>query len=487
MKLNDLLRALFTYTQDGKGNPDILSIESDSRAVKDGSLFVCIPGYTVDGHDFAEQAVQKGAVALVSERELNVTVPVIVVHDAHRALAELANLYYQNPTKSFSLIGVTGTNGKTTVSHLIERIHRNESQKTGLIGTINMKIGDEEFETKNTTPEPLLLQKQFARMREQHVDTAVMEVSSHALTLGRVRGCDYDIAVFTNLTQDHLDYHGTMEEYRLAKGLLFSQLGNTYDTGRKKVAILNADDEASSTYEKMTSAYILRYGIDKEADIQAGDISFSANGTRFRLTTPDDEREVKLKLTGKFSVYNALAAISACLANGLSLDRILENLEAIDGVPGRFELVDEGQDYPVIVDYAHTPDSLENVLVTVKEMAVGKVFAVVGCGGDRDRTKRPLMAKIASKLADTAVLTSDNPRSEDPDRILDDMIEGVEGEYVRITDRSEAIHYAIRHANKGDVVLIAGKGHETYQIIGDQVLDFDDRTTARQAIKERKS
>ena len=486
MKLNDLLHALLTYKQVGKGDPEIKTIESDSRAVTDGSLFVCIPGYTVDGHDFAEQAVQQGAVALISEKEINVSVPVILVHDAHRALAELANRFYQHPTKSFSLIGITGTNGKTTVSHLIEQIHRDEKQTTGLIGTINMKIADEEFETKNTTPEPLLLQKQFARMRDRNVDTAVMEVSSHALTLGRVRGCDYDIAVFTNLTQDHLDYHGTMEEYRQAKGLLFSQLGNTYDTGRKKVAVLNADDDAAQQYEQMTSAHILRYGIDRPADIKAEDISFSATGTRFRLRTPEENRDVKLMLTGKFSVYNALAAIAACLANGLELDHILNSLEKIAGVPGRFELVDEGQHFPVIVDYAHTPDSLENVLLTVKEMTEGNVFAVVGCGGDRDRTKRPLMAKIATELADTAVLTSDNPRSEDPERILDDMVEGVKGHYVRITDRSKAIQHAITNAVDGDVVLIAGKGHETYQIVGDQVLDFDDREIARQAIKERK-
>jgi len=486
MKLNDLLHALLTYKQVGKGDPEIKTIESDSRAVTDGSLFVCIPGYTVDGHDFAEQAVQQGAVALISEKEINVSVPVILVRDAHRALAELANRFYQHPTKSFSLIGITGTNGKTTVSHLIEQIHRDKKQITGLIGTINMKIADEEFETKNTTPEPLLLQKQFAKMRDRNVDTAVMEVSSHALTLGRVRGCDYDIAVFTNLTQDHLDYHGTMEEYRQAKGLLFSQLGNTYDTGRKKVAVLNGDDDAAQQYEQMTSAHILRYGIDRPADIKADHISFSANGTRFRLSTPEENRDVKLMLTGKFSVYNALAAIAACLANGLDLDHILNSLEKIAGVPGRFELVDEGQGFPVIVDYAHTPDSLENVLLTVKEMTEGNVFAVVGCGGDRDRTKRPLMAKIATEIADTAVLTSDNPRSEDPERILDDMVEGVKGHYVRITDRSEAIRHAIQNAVNGDVVLIAGKGHETYQIVGDQVLDFDDREIARQAIKERK-
>ncbi|WP_270181785.1 UDP-N-acetylmuramoyl-L-alanyl-D-glutamate--2,6-diaminopimelate ligase [Alkalihalobacillus sp. CinArs1] len=487
MRLDDLLHALFTYKKLGSENPEITSVESDNRTVTEGSLFVCIPGYTVDGHDFAEDAVKKGAAAIVAQKEMKLSVPVIVVKDTHRALAELANHYYQNPTQAFNLIGVTGTNGKTTVSHLIEKVHRDQNQKTGLIGTINIKIGDEEFETKNTTPEPLLLQKQFANMRDHGVKTAVMEVSSHALTLGRVRGCDYDIAVFTNLTQDHLDYHGTMEEYRQAKGLLFSQLGNTYDTGKKKVAILNADDPASLEYEKMTSAHIFTYGIDQEADVKAVDISFSATGTEFQLITHEGVKEVNIKLTGKFSVYNALAAIAACHAAGISLDDTLKSLGEIQGVPGRFELVDEGQNFPVIVDYAHTPDSLENVLTTVKEMAKGNVYAVVGCGGDRDRTKRPLMAKIATKVADTTVLTSDNPRSEDPERILDDMVDGVDGHYVRITDRAEAIAYAIDHATEGDVVLIAGKGHETYQIIGEHVYDFDDREVARQAIKGKKA
>lgn len=487
MKLDDLLHALFTYKQMGEGNPEITSVESDNREVQAGSLFVCIPGYTVDGHDFAKDAVNKGAVAIISEKEMDLTVPVIVVKDTHRALAEIANHYFQNPTEAFSLIGVTGTNGKTTVSHLIEKVHRDQHQKTGLIGTINIKIGDEEFETKNTTPEPLLLQKQFAKMREQNVDTAVMEVSSHALTLGRVRGCDYDIAVFTNLSQDHLDYHGTMAEYRQAKGLLFAQLGNTYHSDQKKIAVLNADDDASSDYEKMTSAHIFSYGIEKPADVNASGIAFSANGTTFKLHTPEEEREVKLKLTGKFSVYNALAAIAACLASRIELSDILTSLEAIEGVPGRFELVDEGQNFPVIVDYAHTPDSLENVLTTVREMAKGKVFAIVGCGGDRDRTKRPLMAKIATRIADTTVLTSDNPRSENPEHILDDMVEGVNGHYVRITDRAEAITHAIKQASEGDVVLIAGKGHETYQVIGENVYDFDDRVVASQAIKERQS
>ncbi|WP_377889352.1 UDP-N-acetylmuramoyl-L-alanyl-D-glutamate--2,6-diaminopimelate ligase [Alkalihalobacillus sp. R86527] len=487
MRLDDLLHALFTYKKFGRGNPEIASVESDNRNVTEGSLFVCIPGYTVDGHDFAEDAVHKGAVAIIAQKELDLDVPVIVVKDTHRSLAEIANHFYQNPTEAFTLIGVTGTNGKTTVSHLIEKVHRDQNQKTGLIGTINIKIGEEEFETKNTTPEPLLLQKQFANMKEKSVETAVMEVSSHALTLGRVRGCDYDIAVFTNLTQDHLDYHGTMEEYRQAKGLLFSQLGNTYDPARKKIAVLNADDPASADYEKMTSAHIFTYGIDNEADVKADNISFSANGTRFRLIMPEREEDVKLKLTGKFSVYNALAAISACKAAGIPLHDILKSLEGIQGVPGRFELVDEGQNFPVIVDYAHTPDSLENVLTTVKDMAKGNVFAVVGCGGDRDRTKRPLMAKIATKIADTTVITSDNPRSEDPERILDDMVEGADGHYVRITDRAQAITHAINEASEGDVVLIAGKGHETYQIIGENVHEFDDRNVARQAIKGKKA
>jgi UDP-N-acetylmuramoyl-L-alanyl-D-glutamate--2,6-diaminopimelate ligase len=485
-KLDELICSLYEYKKTSSKNPIIKSIEMDSRMVQDGSLFICIEGYTVDGHDYVLQAIENGAVAIISEKPLNVEIPVVLVKDTKRAMAVLANVFYDHPTTKFSLIGVTGTNGKTTTTHLIEKILNDTNKKTGLIGTMYMKIADQTLETKNTTPESLSLQQIFAKMVEQGVDSAIMEVSSHALHLGRVRGCDFNIAVFTNLTQDHLDYHETMEAYRNAKGLLFAQLGNTYCNGTVKIAVLNGDDPASKEYEKMTSAQIVTYGIENECDVRATNIKITAQGTSFNVNAQGKKATVQLKMIGKFSVYNALAAMTACLVDGVSLDSIINSLESVEGVSGRFEPVDAGQPFTVIVDYAHTPDSLENVLKTVKEFAQGEIHVVVGCGGDRDKTKRPLMAKIASELGDYVILTSDNPRSEDPKQIIIDMEKGISTHrgHVSIVDRKEAITYAIDHAKEKDVIVIAGKGHETYQIIGKETIFFDDRIIAANAIKE---
>jgi UDP-N-acetylmuramoyl-L-alanyl-D-glutamate--2,6-diaminopimelate ligase len=488
MKLQTLLSYLHDFTTYVGENPTITSIEMDSRQVKKGALFICIKGFTVDGHDFAKQAVENGAVAIIAERPLDVDAPVIVVRDSRRAMAVLADAFYGQPTHQLHLIGVTGTNGKTTTTHIIERIARRANKKTGLIGTVHIKIGDDTYPTKNTTPESLLLQRTFKQMVDEGVDVAVMEVSSHALHMGRVHGCDYDVAVFTNLTQDHLDYHGTMEEYRNAKGLLFSQLGNRYDHRRPKFAVLNNDDPASQYYKHMTAATVITYGIEADSDIMAKRIDIVPSGMSFDLITPHGTVRVKTRLIGLFNVYNLLAAVSACLVSGIPFSVIVEAIEEISGVAGRFETVDEGQNFTVIVDYAHTPDSLENVLKTIRQFAQKKVYVVVGCGGDRDRTKRPLMAKTAVKYADVAIFTSDNPRSEEPEQILRDMEAGVSSErYVTIVDRKEAIYYAVEQAQEGDIILIAGKGHETYQIIGDRVIDFDDRLVAREAIKERKN
>jgi UDP-N-acetylmuramoyl-L-alanyl-D-glutamate--2,6-diaminopimelate ligase len=488
MKLQTLLSYLHDFTTYVGENPTITSIEMDSRQVKKGALFICIKGFTVDGHDFAKQAVENGAVAIIAERPLDVDAPVIVVRDSRRAMAVLADAFYGQPTHQLHLIGVTGTNGKTTTTHIIERIARRANKKTGLIGTVHIKIGDDTYPTKNTTPESLLLQRTFKQMVDEGVDVAVMEVSSHALHMGRVHGCDYDVAVFTNLTQDHLDYHGTMEEYRNAKGLLFSQLGNRYDHKRPKFAVLNNDDPASQYYKHMTAATVITYGIEADSDIMAKRIDIVPSGMSFDLITPHGTVRVKTRLIGLFNVYNLLAAVSACLVSGIPFSVIVEAIEEISGVAGRFETVDEGQNFTVIVDYAHTPDSLENVLKTIRQFAQKKVYVVVGCGGDRDRTKRPLMAKTAVKYADVAIFTSDNPRSEEPEQILRDMEAGVSSErYVTIVDRKEAIYYAVEQAQEGDIILIAGKGHETYQIIGDRVIDFDDRLVAREAIKERKN
>ncbi|WP_433749507.1 UDP-N-acetylmuramoyl-L-alanyl-D-glutamate--2,6-diaminopimelate ligase [Falsibacillus pallidus] len=486
MKLHTLLDFLPLVKEKPAENPEILSVENDNRKVNKGSLFICIKGLTNDGHAFAKDAEEKGAAAVLAERPLSLNIPVIIVKDTKRAMAVLADAFYGQPTKQLHLIGITGTNGKTTTSHLIEHVMLQSGSKTGLIGTMYVRINDRIIETKNTTPESLTLQQTFHDMVNENVDTAIMEVSSHALVQGRVHGCDYDVAVFTNLTQDHLDYHKTMDEYRRAKGLLFAQLGNTYDHEKPKWAILNADDSASEAFIAETAAHVMTYGIDREADFTAKNIQMDGSGMKFDLNYPEGSAVATLKLVGKFSVYNALAAMAACYASKIPMDIILASLEKMEGVPGRFELVDAGQEYPVIVDYAHTPDSLENVLKTVGQIAKNKIFVVVGCGGDRDKTKRPLMAKIACKYATNPIFTSDNPRSEDPFSILKDMEAGVPGEnYEVIEDRNEAIRKAVQQATAGDVVLIAGKGHETYQIVGDKTLDFDDRIAAFQAIKEK--
>ncbi|ULT58494.1 UDP-N-acetylmuramoyl-L-alanyl-D-glutamate--2,6-diaminopimelate ligase [Neobacillus drentensis] len=486
MKLQKLLENLHAILPYNGENPEITSIENDNRKVQKGSLFICIKGYTVDGHDFAESAVKNGAAAVLAERPLELDVPVLLVNDTTRAMAVLADAFYGQPTKSLHLIGITGTNGKTTTSHLIEKIFADAGKKTGLIGTMYTKIADQIIETKNTTPESLTLQKTFNQMVDAGVDTAVMEVSSHALDLGRVHGCDYNVAVFTNLTQDHLDYHQTMEEYKRAKSLLFAQLGNTFDLSKPKYAVLNADDDASEMYSRSTAAHVVTYGIEQKADLKAKNIQMTPKGTVFDLEIMDITYPIRMQLIGKFSVYNVLASIAAALVSGLEMEQIIHSIESVEGVAGRVELVNAGQDFTVIVDYAHTPDSLENVLKTIQQFAEKKVFVIVGCGGDRDRTKRPLMAQIACQLATDVILTSDNPRSEDPLEILKDMEAGVKGEtYQVIPDRRKAIYTAVSQASAGDIILIAGKGHETYQIIGKEVHDFDDRLVAREAIEGR--
>lgn len=488
MKLEELLKNLHPIIPYQGENVEISSIENDNRKVQKGSLFICIKGYTVDGHAFAESAVQNGAAAIVAEHELAVNVPVIIVNDTTRAMAVLADAFYGQPTKKLHLIGITGTNGKTTTSHLIEKIFSDWGKKTGLIGTMYTKIADQTIETKNTTPESLTLQKTFYQMVKEEVETAVMEVSSHALDMGRVHGCDFDVAVFTNLTQDHLDYHKTMDEYRRAKSLLFAQLGNTFNQEKPKFAVLNADDPASELFTRSTAAHIITYAIDSKADLQAVNIQMTSTGTDFDLLIGKDCFPVHIQFIGKFSVYNVLASIAAGVVSGVPLPDIISSIESVKGVAGRFELVQAGQDFTVIVDYAHTPDSLENVLKTIQHFAKKKVFVVVGCGGDRDRTKRPLMAQIACQYATNPIFTSDNPRSEDPLAILKDMEAGVHDgnhSYQVIPDRREAIHFAVKQASTGDVILIAGKGHETYQIIGGAVYDFDDRIVAMEAIEER--
>lgn len=487
MKLHTLLSKLQPLVKLSNENPEITGVEMDSRNVKPGNLFICIEGFTVDGHQFVEQAVQNGAVAILAQKTVETNVPVSYVRDTNRAMAIIGNTFYSNPTHSLNLVGITGTNGKTTTSYIIEEIVKLNNQKTGVIGTIGMKIGDEVFDTKNTTPDSLTLQSMFAKMVDSNVDTAIMEVSSHALHLGRVHGCEYDIAVFTNLSQDHLDYHGTMEEYKKAKGLLFSQLGNSFSTKKPKFAILNGDDPATKEYMINTQANVLTYGLKPEFDLFAENIELTNAGTQFDLNFLGKSYRVEMKLIGTFNVYNVLAGIGAGIALNINIETILKAVSTIEGVSGRFQSVNAGQDFTVIVDYAHTPDSLENVLNTVKQFAKNDIYTVVGCGGDRDRTKRPLMARIAAENSTFAIFTSDNPRTEDPFSILEDMKRGLEHKNITvIEDRKKAINFAIQNAKKHDIIVIAGKGHETYQIVGTNVYHFDDVEEAKEAILQKR-
>ncbi|WNQ14215.1 UDP-N-acetylmuramoyl-L-alanyl-D-glutamate--2,6-diaminopimelate ligase [Paenibacillus aurantius] len=495
MKISELASLLAGARLDGDESVELTGIQTDSRKVRPGDLFICLPGHAADGHDYAAKAVAQGAAALVVEREVGEKVPTLHVKDSRLAMAILANRFYDYPSREFKVIGITGTNGKTTTTYIIDKLLTDHGARTGRMGTIEMKIGSETFPVQNTTQEALALQHNFRRMRDQQADYCIMEVSSHALQMGRVKGVRFRTAIFTNLTQDHLDYHGSMEEYRAAKGLLFSRLGNEYasDAGSRQFAVLNGDDPASYYYQSLTAVEVLTYGIDKPADFQATDIRVTSRGTEFKLTAFGEEETILLKLIGKFNVYNALAAIAAAWIEGVPLSSIKKSLSELSLIEGRMEPVDEGQSFSVLVDFAHTPDGLENALTTVREFAEGRILTVFGCGGDRDKTKRPLMGAIAARYSDYVIATSDNPRSEDPSAILEDVRPGIVREagdakgYILLPDRREAIRKAVEMAGPDDVILIAGKGHETYQIIGGTTHHFDDREEARNAIKEKKS
>lgn len=491
MRLRELTNHLLVSSTVGDDDLLVQGIEADSRKAAPGQLFFCLPGHTVDGHDFAPQAVSQGAIALVVSRRLELDVPQVIVPDVRQALAILADVWFGHPSAKLKPIGVTGTNGKTTTTYLIEKILADAGKNPGVIGTIEKRYAGSSFPMSGTTPDILELQKTFRDMLDAGTERCVMEVSSHALEQGRVKGTRFRTAIFTNLTQDHLDYHGTMDAYADAKGLFFSRLGNAYADSLedRSFAILNADDDVSKRYAKMTSAEVITYGVENDALVRASNVRITSRGTDFRLHTFKGDCDVQLRLVGKFNVYNALAALAAGLCEGIALADIVKSLESTPGVPGRVEAVDEGQNFAAIVDYAHTPDGLDNVLRTVREIASGRVICVFGCGGDRDRTKRPIMGKIAAEWSDHIFVTSDNPRTEDPLAILSDIKAGLTeagvdpARYELEPDREKAIHKAVEMASPGDVVLIAGKGHETYQLIGGVTYDFDDRLVAGAAIR----
>lgn len=471
MRLKELLKGIDYIRIEGVQDIGIEDLYYDSREVTPNSLFFCIKGLTVDGHDFAPQAVAKGAKVLVLERDVDVDgdITKVFVPNSKTAMAYMAKNFYRNPTKDINFIGVTGTNGKTTVTYLVKSILEKAGQKVGLIGTISNMIGDRKMPSKFTTPESLELQKLLREMADENVDSVVMEVSSHSLALGRVEGCEYDIGVFTNLSQDHLDFHANMEEYRDAKAKLFTQ---------SKLAIINEDDKNGRWIKKRVPTKVFTYGIYKDADIYARELEITDRGVAFHLHTPSGSIPINLAIPGIFSIYNGLAAASICYNLGISLEIIAQGLQEVKGVDGRFELLDTGTDYSVILDYAHTPDGLENILTTAREFAKGRIITLFGCGGDRDHSKRPIMGEIAGKYSDLCIITSDNPRSEDPMDIIKDIVPGIEKtgcDYTIIENRREAIEYALAQAQKDDIVILAGKGHETYQILKDKTIPFDEK------------
>ena len=488
MKLDELIEHLDYKDLINFKNIDITGISYNSKTTKKGDIFVCLVGEHTDGHEYAQNAIENGAVALLVEKKLDVKIPQVVVSSTRHKIADIADRFYSSPSEGLNLIGITGTNGKTTVTHLIQKIFEENHQKCALIGTLGYKLSsDGEYrDAKHTTPQAPELQATLRMIKDvEKIDNVVMEVSSHALDQNRVGGCRFNGAVLTNLTQDHLDYHITMDNYFEAKALLFKGLkeGN--------FAVINADDNYAERFLSVVPDGVKKYsyGVKNNADVMAKNIEFSMNGAEFTLVTKDREYPVNLHMNGMFSVYNVLAAVTTAIALGIDVQNSLKALQNVKGVAGRFEVVVKKP--LVIVDYAHTPDGLENVLNSAREITPkdGRLICLFGCGGDRDATKRPKMGAIAEKIADKIVITSDNPRSEDPQQIITDIIAGlksVAAEKVTVEpDRGKAIELLKTIANNNDVVVIAGKGHEDYQILKDRTIHFDDREQARKVFEGR--
>ncbi len=482
MKLSDLIAHLPDVVLHHHTEAEVRDVVYDSRRVGAGSLFVAIKGLTTDGNLYAEVARKKGAVAVVSEQAQGSGGPWVQVKDARQALAVLSSRLLGDPASALALVGVTGTNGKTTTAYLIDAALRAAGMTVGLLGTVQYRLGSRVAEAVRTTPEASDLQALLREMKDAGCTHGVLEVSSHSLALQRVHGLGFQVAVFTNLTRDHLDFHGDMDTYFAAKRRLFDTL--LRPDGH---AVLNADDDRTPELARVSRGRVLTYSLGRRsADLKAEDLSLGLHGTRFAVTTPEGRFEIASPLLGRFNVANLLAAFGAALALKVPAPIAVAGLTSISGVPGRLERVQAGQDFTVIVDYAHTDDALKNLLETMRDLKPRRLITVFGCGGDRDRTKRPLMGAVAARLSDLVVLTSDNPRSEPPEAILEEIQRGMPtgrgAERQVVVDRREAIALAVELAQPGDVVVIAGKGHEPYQMLRDRSVPFDDRQVARDAL-----
>jgi UDP-N-acetylmuramoyl-L-alanyl-D-glutamate--2,6-diaminopimelate ligase len=496
--LKNLLPAVDVKEIYGSTELSIEGITYDSRQVKPGFIFVAIYGYKEDGNSYIPQALEGGASVIVSSQRIERLArppswggfaTQIIVENPRKALARLSTAFYNYPSDKLNIIGITGTNGKTTVSYLTEAIFKENSAKVGVLGTIAYRLGENILPAPVTTPQSSDLEEMLRKLVDKEFTTVVMEVSSHALSLDRVEGCEFDSAIFTNLSREHLDFHKTMEEYLEAKIKLFSMLGKEARKKGEKLAVLNRDEPATEKIIQSTEAKIITYGIENKADVVAKNIKLNQEKTTFTLLSSTGETKISLPLIGKYNVYNALAASTVALGQGINLDIIKRGLEKVSSIPGRFEKIDCGQPFTVVVDYAHTDEALRKLLHACREIKPRRIITVFGCGGDRDRGKRPLMGEVAVELSDYVIITSDNPRSEDPERIALDIEVGIKrkekSNYQTIVDRFQAIEKALSMAEKGDMVVLAGKGHEDYQIFKDKRIHFDDREVARKILLEK--
>lgn len=480
MKLRELIKNLSIIEMNADAELEISGVSYDSRKTEKGDMFVAIRGFEADGHKFIPKAVENGAAVILCEEKPSCDIPYVLVSDSRYGLAIVSRDFFGDPASEMTMIGITGTSGKTSSSYLIK--HMLESKldaKVGLIGTNGNMIGDEFLHTEHTTPESYELHKLFRHMADSGCTHVVMEVSSHSLTLERVAGIHFDVALYTNLSQDHLDFHGTMEEYAAAKRKLFSMCS---------IGCFNLDDAWADFMRDGASCRTMTFSTEKnEADLVAKDIRLTADGVRFASVSGDEISMTKLGIPGMFSVYNALGTMSVGLALGLSLADCSDAMSSAKGVKGRLEIVPTGRDFSVVIDYSHKPDALEKVLKTLKPVTRGRLIALFGCGGDRDKLKRPIMGRIAADNADLVVVTSDNPRTEDPDEIIREIVAGMKDKRTPtkvICDRREAIAWAIDNAAPGDVLLLAGKGHEDYQVVGHKKHHMDEREIVADCLKK---
>jgi len=489
MKLRDLLVGAELGHPLGNADLEVTSVAYNSRQVEPGGIFFAIYGEKTDGNRFVADAMGRGASVIASElprpaSDLPRTIEWVQPASARKALATAAANFYGRPAQALKLVGVTGTNGKTTTTYLIDSILRAAGNGTGLLGTIAYRTPRSSRVAKNTTPESLDLQSFLAEVRDAGGTHAVLEASSHALVMDRVWGCRFAAAVFTNLTRDHLDYHKTFEEYFAAKRRLFEGTG----AGAPAAGVINTDDAYGKRLVGL-AARTVTYGLENGAEVTTKKFALAFSGLEFTAQTPAGKIEVRSRLVGRINLYNILAALGAAIALGISREHIEAGVWQLESVPGRFERIDRGQPYLVVVDYAHTDDALRNLIATARELnPTGRIITLFGCGGDRDRVKRPLMGEVAGSMSDIAVLTSDNPRSEDPLRIINDVVVGLQktkARYLIEPDRAVALERAFDEARPGDIVLLAGKGHETYQVLRDRTIDFDDREVARQSLRRR--